>query len=78
MRISRILRDQEEKIPEAEKEAPVSGCFCEVIGGPHSGRVGVYIADADAGKIVIRTRDSKEDHLVLDSSQTRPVTAGRR
>lgn len=66
-------------------QAPAIGTFCEVIGGPHDKRYGVYHNtvewDPTGGypqTIVLRTRDDNEDLLHVSYKDVRPATAGRR
>lgn len=54
------------------------GHFAEVASGEHQGRYGVVVQDAGGENVVLQTRDTRSERLVVAYKDLRPAKAGRR
>jgi len=63
----------------------LTGGWCTVVAGDHQGRYGVYTdtatvftADGWPATVTVRTRDDRNEDIVVDYADIRPAQAGGR
>lgn len=62
-----------------EDSQAVPGHFVEVTAGEHKGRYGVLVdTDQYSDNVVVRTRDSSNERLLVAYKDLKPAEAGRR
>lgn len=61
-----------------EYDHATPGHFVDVVSGPHEGRYGVLVENAEGENVVVRTRDASSERILVKYGDLRPAPPGGR